>query len=101
MYERLERLAQSPATRLCAPFLAGGLLLLVALADDAPRALQAGGIVSLIATLVLMREAHQPHLDAAEAEPLARHLHGVAIHGALFAMSFFLAALAMGCFAVA
>ncbi|MDX2202128.1 MAG: hypothetical protein NW223_05220 [Hyphomicrobiaceae bacterium] len=96
MYERLERLAQSPAARLLAPFLVGGALMLAAFADDTARALQAGGIVSLLAALVLMREAGSAGPEAADAAAIARELYGAAIHAALFAISFFLAALAMG-----
>ncbi len=98
MYERLERIAQSPATRICAPFVLGGSLLLVALSSDAPRALQAGGLVSLLAAAVLIREAGRLPEDLTEMRALARHLQAVAMHAALFAMSFLLASLGMGAF---
>jgi hypothetical protein len=95
VYERLERFAQLPATRVCAPFLLGGALMLLAFAEDAPRALQAGGIIALLATLVLIREARAIPVSDLAAEDLSRHLYGAALHAALFAMSFFLAAIGM------
>lgn len=98
MYERLERFAQLPATRVCAPFLLGGALMLVAFADDAPRALQAGGIISLLATLVLIREARDVAPEEAEAEAISKQLYGAAIHAVLFSMSFFMASVAMAIF---
>ncbi len=101
MYERFEQFAQLPATRLCAPFLLGGAMLIVALAEDAPRALQAGGIVSLLATLVLLREAGRVEPEETEADAIVRHLHNAALQAVLFAMSFFIAAIAMGNFTAA
>lgn len=98
MYERLERLVQLPATRVCAPFVLGGLLMLVALANDTPRALQAGGLIALLATLVLLREAGRFAAGAADDEASAlvhKHLLGAAMHTALFAASFLLASLGM------
>lgn len=100
VYERLERIAQLPATRICAPFVLGGLLLLVAFAGDTLRALQASGLVSLLATLVLIRDAggfqvpEEPH-----AALLHRHLLNAALHASMFGASFLLAALGMAVFA--
>lgn len=99
MYERLERLVQLPAMRICAPFLLGGGLMLLALSNDPARALQAGGLVSLLACLVLVREAVRiapGDADGDDGEALSRvsqHLQSAALHAALFAMSFLLASL--------
>lgn len=96
MYERLERLAQLPATRICAPFVLGGLLLLVAFAGESQRALQASGLVSLLATLVLIRDAGgltEPEDEVGAM--LQRHLLNAALHASLFAASFLLAAIGM------
>ena len=99
VYERLERLVQLPALRVCAPFLLGGGLMLLALANEPVQALQAGGLVSLLACMVLAREAG--YADAGrEGAPsdadLAQHLYSAALHASLFAASFFLASLGMG-----
>lgn len=102
MFERLERLVQLPATRVCAPFVLGGLLMLVALANDTPRALQAGGLIALLATLVLLREASRFAARADDDRAFAllhTHLLGAAMHAALFASSFLLASLGMAMFA--
>ena len=99
VYERLERFAQLPATRVCAPFVLGGLLLLVAFAGETQRALQASGLVSLLATLVLIRDAGgfaEP--EDQHAALLQRHLLNAALHAAMFAASFLLAALGMAAF---
>lgn len=99
MYERLERLVQLPAMRICAPFLLGGGLMLLALAPEPARALQAGGLVSLLACLVLLREAariaaRDPDTEDAQAlGHVSQHLQSAALHAALFAMSFLLASL--------
>lgn len=94
MYERLERIAQLPALRICAPFLLGGGLMLLALANDPVVALQAGGLVSLLACFVLMREAGQAEDGNAETKPqLVTHLYTSALHASLFAASFLLASL--------
>lgn len=101
MYEHLERLVQLPATRICAPFALSGLLFLVALSGEPHKALQAGGLVSLLAAIVLIRDAGG--LADAEDEAgrlLQQHLLGAALHAALFAMSFLLAALGMSAFGV-
>lgn len=100
MYERLERLAQLPATRICAPFVLGGLLLLVAFAGETQRALQASGLVALLATLVLIRDAggFQSPEDQSAAL-LQRHLLNAALHASMFAASFLLAAIGMAAFA--
>ena len=102
MYEHLERLAQLPATRVCAPFVLGGLLFLFALSSEPHKALQAGGLVSLLAAIVLIRDAG----GLADAEDdagrlLQRHFLGAALHAALFAMSFLLAAVGMSLAGVA
>ncbi len=98
MYEQFERLVQLPATRICAPFLLGGALMLLAFAQEPAVALQAGGLVALLACLVLIREANHAKLAAApdEAPQIATQLHTAALHASLFAMSFLLAALGMG-----
>lgn len=98
MYERLERLVQLPALRVCAPFLLGGGLMLLALANDPVEALRAGGLVSLLACFVLMREAGSADASA-EAKgktDLGTHLYSAALHASLFAASFFLASLGLG-----
>ena len=96
MYERLEQLAQRPATRICAPFVLGGLLMLAALAGDTARALQAGGLISMLATLVLIREAGMfARPDVGEVLAVRRHLYGAALHASMFAISFLMASLAM------
>jgi hypothetical protein len=95
VYERLEQLAFHPATRACAPFLLIGLASMSALANDAPRALAGGGLCALMACLALIGIATAaPDGD----EGAGEHLQSlnVALHAALFAASFFLAALAMG-----
>lgn len=98
MYEQFERLVQLPATRICAPFLLGGALMLFALAQEPAMALQAGGLVALLACLVLVREASHAKSVAppADALQIAAHLQTAALHASLFAMSFLLAALGMG-----
>jgi hypothetical protein len=102
VYERLERLVQLPALRVCAPFLLGGGLMLLALANDPVQALQAGGLVSLLACIVLVREAGYADATSADATTdrsasgLADHLYAAALHASLFAASFFLASLGMG-----
>lgn len=99
MYEHLERLVQLPATRICAPFVLSGLLFVVALAGEPHKALQAGGLVSLVAALVLIRDARGFAVPAdAAGELLQRHLLGAALHATLFAMSFLIAALGMMAF---
>lgn len=101
VYERLERFAQLPATRVCAPFVLGGLLLLVAFAGDTQRALQASGLVSLLATCVLIRDAGGFDMpENQHAAVLNRHLLNAALHAAMFAASFLLAALGMAAFSV-
>ena len=95
MYERLEQLAFHPATRTCAPFLLIGLASVSALANDAPRALAGGGLCALMACLALIAIA-APALRDGEATGEDHQSLTVALHAALFAASFFLAALAMG-----
>lgn len=98
MYEQFERLVQLPATRICAPFLLGGALMLLALAQEPAMALQAGGLVALLACLVLVREASQARSASSPdaGAQIVTHLHTAALHASLFAMSFLLAALGMG-----
>lgn len=100
MYERLERLIQLPALRVSAPFLLGGGLMLLALASEPVQALQAGGLVSLLACAVLIREAGYADGDRASvgrpAHDLGTHLYAAALHASLFAASFFLASLGLG-----
>jgi len=99
VYERLERLVQLPATRVCAPFLLGGGLMLLALANEPVQALQAGGLVSLLACFVLMREAGYAdaarETDAAATAEAGTHLYSAALHASLFAASFLLASLGL------
>lgn len=100
MYERLERLVQLPALRVCAPFLLGGGLMLLALANDPVEALRAGGLVAMLASFVLMREAGYADADRETAGraslDLGTHLYTAALHASLFAASFFLASLGLG-----
>lgn len=76
--------------------------MLLALANEPVQALQAGGLVSLLACVVLVREAGYADADAAPgtagqaAFDLASHLYGAGLHASLFAASFFLASLGMG-----
>jgi len=76
--------------------------MLLALANDPAQALQAGGLVSLLACVVLVREAGYADTAAAEeangasAQDLAQHLYASALHASLFAASFFLASLGLG-----
>lgn len=74
--------------------------MLLALANDPVQALQAGGLVALLACFVLMREAG--HVDATPdaaseaSDILGTHLYSAALHASLFAASFLLASLGMG-----
>lgn len=76
--------------------------MLLALANEPVQALQAGGLVSLLACVVLVREAGSADAEAASeadgrsAYDLVHHLYSAALHASLFAASFFLASLGMG-----
>jgi hypothetical protein len=88
--------------RLCAPFLLGGGLMVLALANEPVQALQAGGLVSLLACFVLMREAG--NADSARETSgftpyeLGTHLYSAALQASLFAASFLLASVGLALF---